>query len=71
MLRRAIQIKDSLDLFVQRNSEQSFTEKTLFDSQMTVDDWNYAKGVIAFMEPLEELMMSLQGREMSGILYKL
>ena len=38
---------------------------------MTVDDWNYAKEVIAFMEPLEELMMSLQGREMSGILYKL
>ena len=71
MLRRAIQIKDSLDLFVHRNSEQSFTEKTLFDSQMTVDDWNYAKEVIAFMEPLEELMMSLQGREMSGILYKL
>jgi hypothetical protein len=67
MLRRAIQVKDSIDLFVARNSDQSSKEKTLFDSIMSQDDWNYAKEVIAFMEPLEELMLSLQGKEISGM----
>ncbi len=38
MLRRAIKIKDSIDLFVACNSNQTSKEKTLFDLIMNVDD---------------------------------
>jgi hypothetical protein len=68
MLRRAIKIKDSIDLFVARHSNQSPNEKTLFDSIMSPGDWNYTKEVIDFMEPLEDLMLSLEGRETSGMI---
>jgi len=71
MLRQAVQIKDSLDLFVARHSTIESNKKGIADYVLSVFDWNYTTEVIAFIEPLEQIMLSLQGKPTTGIYIKL
>ena len=66
MLRRAVKIKDTLDLFVARHSSAKEEDISLINYIITPDDWNYTIEVIYFIEPFKELIITLQGKSISG-----
>jgi hypothetical protein len=67
MLKRALAIKDSIDLYVLRFRPASKDEKDVRESQIDGDDWAYIVDVIAFFEKLYFLCKSLEGKEDAGI----
>lgn len=65
--KRALQLKDSIDLFVSRNITPRYVgAKDLKEWVMTSEDWQYCSDVVAFMEPIYILLLSLEGKNEEG-----
>jgi hypothetical protein len=67
MLKRALKLKDSLDLFVFRFRPVTKDEKDIRESTMDADDWAYIVDFITFFEELYFLCIGLEGKEDSGM----
>lgn len=62
MLKRAILLRNSLDLFVARHQTAKKDEKNLSKFTMSSHDWKYCIDTIAFIKPLYLLVKELGGK---------
>lgn len=66
MLIRAIEIRQSLEIFISRYITTKEIEKDPAEYQMSQDDWLYCSDVIAFMKPFYLLCKELEGKSDTG-----
>ncbi len=63
ILVRAVNLKDSIDLFMARNQVSIRKDKgNLLGSTIDVEDWRYYTKVLAFITPLYTIVKELKGK---------
>lgn len=63
---RALLLRNSIDLFVLNHRTSQPDVKDLSAAQITNEDWNYIKEVVAFMVPFEKLTKLLEHKDENG-----
>ena len=66
MLRRAVELKNSIQQMVYAHQRSTADEKNLSHCYLDDDDWDYVRKVLEFYKPLYDLVLELQSKDSSG-----